>query len=164
VLTATYAAGYYKDHWIPLVSAERMLKMRAGSVVVASGAFEQPAVFHNNDLPGVMLASAAQRLMYRYGVKPMQQAVVLVANADGYRAALDLLARTWRWPRWWTCARRPAAPTLARLLAQSGVEILTGSCIVEALPDGRAVRRRPRRPLRRRHPGSRPATSPATAF
>jgi sarcosine oxidase subunit alpha len=93
VLTATYAAGYYKDHWIPLVSADRMLKMRAGSVVVASGAFEQPAVFHNNDLPGVMLASAAQRLMYRYGVKPMNKAVVLVANADGYRAALDLLAQ-----------------------------------------------------------------------
>ena len=93
VLTSTYAAGYYKDHWLPLVSAERMLKMRAGSVVVASGGFEQPAVFRYNDLPGIMLASAAQRLMHRYGVKPMQRALVLVANADGYRAALDLLAR-----------------------------------------------------------------------
>jgi sarcosine oxidase subunit alpha len=31
VLTATYAAGYYADHWIPLVERRRMTKMRAGS-------------------------------------------------------------------------------------------------------------------------------------
>jgi NADPH-dependent 2,4-dienoyl-CoA reductase/sulfur reductase-like enzyme len=64
--------------------------MRAKAVIVASGAYEQPAVFRNNDLPGVMLASAAQRLIYRYAVKPMNRAVVLVANQDGYRAAIDL--------------------------------------------------------------------------
>lgn len=136
VVTATYAAGYYKDHWIPLVSADRMVKMRAGSVVVASGAFEQPAVFHNNDLPGVMLASAAQRLIYRYGVKPMQRAVVLAANADGYRAALDLLANDVAVAA--VVDLRPtvgSAEPLARLLAQAGVEVLTGSCIVEGVAD-----------------------------
>lgn len=88
--TGTFAAGYYADHWIPLVDRDRLCKMRAKAVIVASGAYEQPAVFHNNDLPGVMLASAAQRLIYRYAVKPMNRAVVLVANRDGYRAALDL--------------------------------------------------------------------------
>jgi len=54
-------------------------------MIVASGAYEQPAVFRNNDLPGIMLASAAQRLIYRYAVKPMQRGV-LTANSDGYRA------------------------------------------------------------------------------
>ena len=92
VRPATLAAGYYTDHWVPLVDAKRMTKMRARAVVVAGGAFEQPAVFRNNDAPGVMLASAAQRLLYRYAVKPMDKALVLTANADGYRAALDLLA------------------------------------------------------------------------
>ena len=53
-------------------TTQRMTKMRARAVIVASGVFEQPAVFRNNDLPGVMLASAAQRLIYRYAVKPMQ--------------------------------------------------------------------------------------------
>lgn len=135
VLTGTYAAGYYKDHWIPLVSADRMLKMRAGSVVVASGAFEQPAVFRNNDLPGVMLASAAQRLMYRYGVKPVSRAVLLVANADGYRAALDLLGQGIGIAA--VVDLRPdagSAEPLAKLLRQASIEILPGSCIVEALP------------------------------
>jgi sarcosine oxidase subunit alpha len=90
--TSTQAAGYYADHWIPLVHSNCMSKMRAKAVIVASGAYEQPAVFHNNDLPGVMLASAAQQLIYRYAVKPMNRAVVLTANSDGYRAALDLAA------------------------------------------------------------------------
>lgn len=135
VLTGTYAAGYYKDHWIPLVSADRMLKMRAGSVVLASGAFEQPAVFRNNDLPGIMLASAAQRLMYRYGVKPVNRAVVLVANADGYRAALDLLAQGVSVAA--VVDLRPTAGSAepqAKVLRQAGIEILPVSCIVEALP------------------------------
>lgn len=135
VLTSTYAAGYYKDHWLPLVSAERMLKMRAGSVVVASGGFEQPAVFRNNDLPGVMLASAAQRLLHRYSVKPMQRAVVLTANADGYRAALDLLARGVAVAA--VVDLRTAAGTatvLAQQLRDAKVEVLMSSCVVEAIP------------------------------
>ncbi len=89
VRTGTVASGYYADHWVPLVDEHRMTKMRARAVVVCAGAFEQPAVFRNNDLPGVMLASAAQRLIYRYAVKPFSRVVVLAANADAYRAALD---------------------------------------------------------------------------
>lgn len=140
VLTATYAAGYYKDHWIPLVSAERMLKMRAGSVVLASGAFEQPAVFHCNDLPGVMLASAAQRLMYRYGVKPMNKAVVLAANADGYRAALDLQANGISVAAVVDLrAGSGSADPLARVLQQSGVEVLVGHAVVEGIADAKGL-------------------------
>ena len=86
----TEAAGYYADHWVPLVERQRLTKMRAKAVIVASGAYEQPAVFRNNDRPGVMLASAAQRLIYRYAVQPMRRAIVLTANQDGYRAAVDL--------------------------------------------------------------------------
>jgi len=86
---ATVAAGYYADHWVPLVDEQRMTKLRARAVVVCTGVFEQPAVFRNNDLPGVMLASAAQRLIHRYAVKPFSRVVVLTANADGERAAED---------------------------------------------------------------------------
>jgi len=64
LLTCTYAAGYYADHWVALVAPEYLVKVRARSVVIAQGAYEQPAVFRGNDLPGVMLASAAQRLLY----------------------------------------------------------------------------------------------------
>jgi sarcosine oxidase, subunit alpha len=90
ILTNTVAAGYYADHWVALVDEHRMTKLRAASVVFATGAYEQPALFGNNDLPGVMLASAAQRLVRLFAAKPFERPVVLAANADGYRAALDM--------------------------------------------------------------------------
>src|SRR5262249_34882050 len=88
---STVAAGCYADGWVALMDGRRLTKMRAARIVVATGCIEQPAVFGNNDLPGVMLASGAQRLIYRYAVKPFERAVVLAGNADGYAAALDFM-------------------------------------------------------------------------
>jgi sarcosine oxidase subunit alpha len=92
LVTSTYAAGYYADHWVALVAPECLVKVRARSVIVAQGAYEQPAVFRGNDLPGVMLASAAQRMLYHYAVATAQRVAVLTSNAQGYTAALDALA------------------------------------------------------------------------
>lgn len=139
VRTGTIAAGYYADHWVPLVDAKRMTKMRSRAVIVASGVFEQPAVFHNNDLPGVMLSSAAQRLIYRYAVKPMQSAVVLTANDDGYVAALDLAAHGVRIEA--VVDLRPAAgaSAAAASLANAGIRIHRGKGIHEARADADGV-------------------------
>jgi sarcosine oxidase subunit alpha len=132
----TLAAGWYTDHWVPLVDATRMTKLRARAVIVAQGAFEQPAVFRNNDLPGVMLASAAQRLMYRYAVRPMDTAVVLAANADGYRAALDLAAQGVRVAALADLRPQGEGGELARRLTQAGINILTGHGVLEAVGSG----------------------------
>jgi sarcosine oxidase subunit alpha len=92
LLTSSFAAGYYADHWVAVVTPQAMAKVRARAVILAQGAYEQPAVFRGNDLPGVLLASAAQRLLYRFAVAPAQRVVVLTANAEGYAAAQDALA------------------------------------------------------------------------
>ena len=138
VRPATLAAGYYADHWLPLVDDQRMTKMRARAVIVASGVFEQPAVFHNNDLPGVMLASAAQRLIYRYAVKPMQSAVVLTANDDGYEAALDLRANDIRVDAVVDLRSRGSSSAAAKL-AQAGVRIFSGHGLYELRTKGGRV-------------------------
>ena len=52
-------------------------------MVIAAGSTEQPLVFRNNDLPGVMMGSAAQRLIRLYGVKPGARAMVATAKGDG---------------------------------------------------------------------------------
>jgi sarcosine oxidase subunit alpha len=131
----TTAAGYYADHHIPLVAADRTTKLRARAVVIASGALEQPAVFGNNDLPGVMLGSAAQRLIYHYAVKPMQRAVVLTANSEGYRVALDLMRAGVKVAA--IADLRPdaaAADAAAKTqLAAAGVPLLQGYGIREAI-------------------------------
>ncbi|MBI3528921.1 MAG: (2Fe-2S)-binding protein [Betaproteobacteria bacterium] len=139
VRPGTLAAGYYADHWLPLIEDQRMTKMRARAVIVASGVFEQPAVFHSNDLPGVMLASAAQRLIYRYAVKPMQSAVVLTANDDGYEAALDLRANDISVDAVVDLRSNAGLSTAAAKLAQAGVRIYSGHGLHELRTKGGRV-------------------------
>jgi len=69
---------------------ERVWKIRARHVVLATGAHERPLVFGNNDIPGVMLAGAVSTYIHRFGVLPGRRAV-LFANHDGaYQCAIDL--------------------------------------------------------------------------
>lgn len=89
---ATYAAGCYADRWVALIEPHRMTKVRAGAIVFATGVIEQPVVFRNNDLPGVLLGSAAQRLLHRFAVAPGRRVVILAANREGYELARALRA------------------------------------------------------------------------
>lgn len=130
--TETQAVGYYTDHWVPLVDRNRLSKMRAKAVIVASGAYEQPAVFRNNDIPGVMLSSAAQRLIYRYAVKPMNRAVVLVANSDGYRAALDLAKHGVTVMAIVDLRENQTLTDLAQAARSLLIPIFSGHCVYEA--------------------------------
>ena len=58
-----------------------------------SGAYEQPAVFRNNDLPGVVLGSAVARLVHRYSIDPFERSIALVANEIGIKRLLKLKAK-----------------------------------------------------------------------
>lgn len=69
---------------------ERLWKIRARQVILATGAHERPIVFGNNDLPGIMMASAVSAYIHRFGVLPGRRAVIFTNNDDGYQAALDL--------------------------------------------------------------------------
>ncbi len=71
---------------------ERMWKVRAGRIVLATGATERPLVFPGNDRPGVMLAGAAQTYASRWAVQPGRRAVVLTADDSGHAAAAALAA------------------------------------------------------------------------
>ena len=89
-MTNAVANGWFADNWLPVIKDKRLYKVRAAEVILCTGALEQHAIFHNNDLPGVMMASAASRLIHLYGVRPGKNAVVLTGNDQGYACALDL--------------------------------------------------------------------------
>ena len=131
--TGAYAAGYYPDHLIPIVGAGGITKVRAKAVIVASGAFEQPPVFRNNDLPGVMLGSAAQRLIYRYAVKPFNNGVVVTANDYGYRVAIDLLAAGSNVAAVVDLRSGANGGAHAAELMHRGIKIYPGYCVYEAV-------------------------------
>ena len=90
ILCDAVATACFADRWLSIVQGPRLIKLRARTAVLATGAREQPAVFRNNDLPGVMLGSAAQRLMRLHGVRPGARAAIATANDAGYGVALDL--------------------------------------------------------------------------
>lgn len=90
VMAEANCNAWYADNWLPIIKENRLYKTRAKEVILATGSMEQPAVFRNNDLPGIMLASGAQRLLNLYGVKPGKRAVILTCNSHGYGVALDL--------------------------------------------------------------------------
>ena len=71
---------------------QRLWRIRAKQVVLATGAIERPLVFADNDRPGIMLAGAARTYVNRYGVRPGDRAVVFANNDHAYGAALDLKA------------------------------------------------------------------------
>ena len=91
VLTGYFAAGFYADNSVPLAGSNGIIHVQAKCVIFATGLYEQPAVFRNNDLPGIMLASGVQRLVHRYAIAPFTSGVVLAGNSDAYRATLDLI-------------------------------------------------------------------------
>ena len=132
--TQTQVAGCYADRWFALVDARRLTKLRARALLVASGAVEQPAVFQNNDLPGVLLGSAAERLMHLYAVKPFQRCVVLAGGSDAYRTALDLDAAGVEVAAIVDLRRGGQPTSLAGEVARAGIEVRAEHTIYEALP------------------------------
>ncbi len=70
---------------------QRLWRIRASRVVLATGAIERPVCFAGNDVPGVMLASAVRDYILDYGVSPGDRTVVLTNNDDAYRTAFVMV-------------------------------------------------------------------------
>jgi len=134
LLSGAVCTGAFADNWFAVVRDRRLYKLRAKASVIATGALEQPAVFRNNDLPGVMLGSAAQRLIKLYGVRPGREAVVVTANADGYAVAVDL-AEAGIAVKAIVDLRHDVWPSPHVTAAQQlDIRIVKGSAVVETVP------------------------------
>ena len=75
-----------------IYQGRREIRLRTKRIVLASGLIERPLVFGSNDLPGVMLGRAVQRLIHLHGVRPGSRAVVVGSSARALRVAADLAA------------------------------------------------------------------------
>jgi sarcosine oxidase subunit alpha len=136
ILSRTVAAACYADHWVALAEPTRMTKLRARAVVFATGVIEQPAVFRNNDLPGIMVASAARALVIRHRVAPGRRVVVIAANLDAYETSALLAAQGLRIAA--IVDLRPAGAAdehcaAVQDCAGHGIEILRASAPYEAI-------------------------------
>jgi len=133
ILSEAICNAWFTENYLPVIQNRRMYKVRAKECIVASGAFEQHVVFRNNDLPGVMMSSAALRLMKWYGVKPGNKAVVLTGNDDGYFAALDMLEQGVRVAAVVDMRDESRSPHMLEVLQEQGVKVVASSTVYEAL-------------------------------
>jgi sarcosine oxidase subunit alpha len=97
VLQGCYCFGLYEGNLLGIVqprqdpkAAERLIHLRAQRVVVATGAYEAPLLFPNNDLVGVMLSTAVQRLIRLHGIVPGKVAVIIARSPMGDAVVADL--------------------------------------------------------------------------
>ena len=68
---------------------QRLWKIRADKVIVATGAIERPLVFNNNDRPGIMLSNSIKKYLDFYGVSCGFNNVIFTNNDSAYETAVS---------------------------------------------------------------------------
>lgn len=91
ILLRATAFGHYADDKIAIRQQDKMIELSANRVIVATGSYERPMLFDNNDLPGVFLSTGVERLMNVQGVRPGRMAVVVGSDPNAITVAEELL-------------------------------------------------------------------------
>jgi heterotetrameric sarcosine oxidase alpha subunit len=76
----------------PHLPRECFWRIVAAQAIMATGALERPIAFSNNDRPGIMLASAAQTYLNRFGVTPGKKVTLFATNDHARTVARQLMA------------------------------------------------------------------------
>ena len=150
ILSRSTVTGYYDhnflvvnerrtDHIGPSQASskrvrERLWRIRAKQVVIATGAIERPLVFDGNDTPGVMLASAVSTYIRRYAVAPGRNGAVFTNNDSGYQAALDMASAGMKVRALVDIRENPGASVLAAVSAYD-IPVYRG-CVVPSVQSG----------------------------
>ncbi|MDE2435961.1 MAG: (2Fe-2S)-binding protein [Sphingomonadales bacterium] len=142
LLSRTTAFGFYHDNFIGAGQRltdhlaepghgprERLWRIRAGEVILAQGAIERPLVFAGNDVPGVMLASAARTYLVRFGVAVGDRVVLMAVHDSGWRDAF-VLARAGMKIAAIVDLRAQVAPDLMAEAAELGVPVEMNSAVI----------------------------------
>ncbi|GBE42797.1 MAG TPA: sarcosine oxidase subunit alpha family protein [Rhizobiales bacterium] len=142
ILNRTTAFGYYHQNFVGLVERlsdhlespssnlprERLWRVRAKRIVLATGAIERPLVFAGNDRPGVMLAGAARTYLNRYGVRVGDKPVVVTSHDSAYLTAFDM-AENGVGVEAIIDLCTDVSPELLKGAARLGIEVLPGHTI-----------------------------------
>ncbi len=105
ILNRTSVAAYHNYNYLIMVQnltdhlpdkikkekiRQRLWKVRAKKVILATGSIERPMIFDCNDRPGIMLSSAVRKYANTYGVKCGNNISIFTNNDDAYETAITL--------------------------------------------------------------------------
>jgi sarcosine oxidase subunit alpha len=91
MLTDATVFAWYDEGILAVAREGEFWELRPKKVIVATGSYENPLVFDNNDLPGIFPAGGLQRLMHGDFIRPGERAAVITHNDNGYRLASQLV-------------------------------------------------------------------------
>jgi sarcosine oxidase subunit alpha len=130
ILSGAAALGFF-DGLVPVWQGSTLHQVRADQHILATGAIQQPLVFADNDLPGVMLSGGARRLAAAYAVKPGERALVATVDDRGLDDALALHTAGLEVV---VADLRPDGDggDLARSVTAAGIRLLSGQTVVRA--------------------------------
>lgn len=145
VLTRTCAFGDYDGKTVGMVErvsdhlptptsglpVQRYWTACADQIIHATGAIERPFVFGNNDLPGIMLASAASAYVQRYATRPGNRTVIFTNN-DGVYAQLPILHAAGIEITAVVDCRAEVPDAVQAVAKNAGATLYTGHAITEA--------------------------------
>jgi len=156
VLSAALVWGVFDDSTIMFQRDGKPESLRAGAIVLATGAHDRPVAFPGWTLPGVMTAGGAQTLAKTQWVKPGHR--VLMAGSGPFflpvaqqlvRAGCNIVAileatRRTQWlahlpALWGQWPRFAEARDYLRTIRGAGIPVRTGYKIVAAEGDGRVA-------------------------
>ena len=126
--------GVYEGRTVAAAQGERLLKIHAKKIIIATGAYERTLIFENNDLPGVYGAGGVQTMMNTYAIKPGMRALVVGSGNVGLILSYQLLQSGVK-----VVAIVEALPKIGGYLVHAakvrrqGVPILTSHTVVKAL-------------------------------
>ncbi|HMR31480.1 MAG TPA: sarcosine oxidase subunit alpha family protein [Geminicoccaceae bacterium] len=143
ILSRASVFGYYDHNYLgilerladhlsatpPRMPRQRLWRVRAKQVVLATGAIERPLVFGDNDRPGIMLAASARAYLNRWAVKAGGRVVLFTNNDSAYAAALDLAAAGSAVEAIVDARPDPQGPLPARA-REAGIVVRAGSILV----------------------------------
>lgn len=145
--------GYYDHNFLTILerrtdhlglssaqgTRQRLHRVRAVQVVLATGAFERPLVFAHNDIPGVMLASSVSTYINRYGVAPGKKLLLFTTNDSAYQTALDW-QQTGRQIIAVVDTRSNPSGDIVAAVKLRGIEVIGGHGLIEAQGNKRVKR------------------------
>lgn len=91
ILKNSTAFAWYDEDILAVSGPGEFWELKPGRTIIATGCYEHPMIFGNNDLPGIFTAGALQRLMHGDNIRPGNRAVVAAQVDEGYAAAKQLV-------------------------------------------------------------------------
>jgi sarcosine oxidase subunit alpha len=126
-LVGATAFGCDDNGHVGVTTANGVLEVAAGAVVLASGTYERRWAFDDADRPGVLLGHGAQLMINRHRVLPGRRAAIATDEDYGYELAETLIGVRAPPPCVIDVRHQPDDPDRADALRAAGVELIAGA-------------------------------------